>query len=113
MIWKGKQPLGSSHRIIGAESQTEHCLCQLVYLRSFFFVKFCIYFFVSAKMDLDLISFLVDLCCANDHKQQERSPSVIVIGGGMAGIAAARALHDASFQVSRQIKSLAIFHRKF
>ncbi|XP_004303904.1 PREDICTED: probable polyamine oxidase 2 [Fragaria vesca subsp. vesca] len=27
------------------------------------------------------------------------SPSVIVIGGGMAGIAAARALHDASFQV--------------
>jgi len=30
---------------------------------------------------------------------QERSPSVIVIGGGMAGIAAARALQDASFQV--------------
>ncbi|XP_035548449.1 polyamine oxidase 3-like [Juglans regia] len=29
----------------------------------------------------------------------ERKPSVIVIGGGMAGIAAARALHDASFQV--------------
>ena len=28
------------------------------------------------------------------------SPSVIVIGGGMAGIAAARALHDASFQVA-------------
>ncbi|XP_076957705.1 polyamine oxidase 2-like [Bidens hawaiensis] len=27
------------------------------------------------------------------------SPSVIVIGGGIAGIAAARALHDASFQV--------------
>lgn len=27
------------------------------------------------------------------------SPSVIVIGGGMAGISAARALHDASFQV--------------
>ncbi|KAL5126455.1 putative polyamine oxidase 2 [Glycine soja] len=39
------------------------------------------------------------LCCANDDKQQERSPSVIVIGGGMAGIAAARALQDASFQV--------------
>lgn len=30
---------------------------------------------------------------------QERSPSVIIIGGGMAGIAAARALQDASFQV--------------
>lgn len=28
-----------------------------------------------------------------------RSPSVIVIGGGIAGVAAARALHDASFQV--------------
>ena len=44
-------------------------------------------------------AFLVGLCCANDDKQQERSPSVIVIGGGMAGIAAARALQDASFQV--------------
>ncbi|KHN38359.1 Putative polyamine oxidase 2 [Glycine soja] len=44
-------------------------------------------------------TFLVGLCCANDDKQQERSPSVIVIGGGMAGIAAARALQDASFQV--------------
>ncbi|KAK7841371.1 putative polyamine oxidase 2 [Quercus suber] len=35
------------------------------------------------------------LCYSN----VERKPSVIVIGGGMAGIAAARALHDASFQV--------------
>ncbi|KAK4278912.1 hypothetical protein QN277_016687 [Acacia crassicarpa] len=39
------------------------------------------------------------LCYANGNKQQERSPSVIVIGGGMAGVTAARALHDASFQV--------------
>ncbi|XP_061346789.1 polyamine oxidase 2-like isoform X1 [Gastrolobium bilobum] len=39
------------------------------------------------------------LCYGNVKRQQERSPSVIVIGGGMAGIAAARALHDASFQV--------------
>ncbi|XP_028796149.1 polyamine oxidase 2 [Neltuma alba] len=39
------------------------------------------------------------LCYANVNGQQERSPSVIVIGGGMAGVAAARALHDASFQV--------------
>ncbi|KAG4935730.1 hypothetical protein JHK85_050649 [Glycine max] len=39
------------------------------------------------------------LCYGNDGKQQGRSPSVIVIGGGMAGIAAARALHNASFQV--------------
>jgi len=64
-------------------------------------------------MDLDSLSFLVDLCCANVHKQQGRSPSVIVIGGGMAGIAAARALHDASFQVFRQIIFLAIFHINF
>ncbi|KAK4593977.1 hypothetical protein RGQ29_017877 [Quercus rubra] len=35
------------------------------------------------------------LCYSN----AERKPSVIVIGGGMAGIAAARALYDASFQV--------------
>ncbi|KAE9606302.1 hypothetical protein Lal_00013607 [Lupinus albus] len=39
------------------------------------------------------------LCYGNVARQQERSPSVIVIGGGMAGIAAARALNDASFQV--------------
>jgi ribulose 1,5-bisphosphate synthetase/thiazole synthase len=39
----------------------------------------------------------------NVDQQSERSPSVIVIGGGMAGIAAARALHDASFQVLKQI----------
>ncbi|CAJ1964948.1 unnamed protein product [Sphenostylis stenocarpa] len=38
------------------------------------------------------------LCYGND-KQEGRSPSVIVVGGGMAGVAAARALHDASFQV--------------
>ncbi|KAJ7960594.1 Polyamine oxidase-like protein [Quillaja saponaria] len=39
------------------------------------------------------------LCYSDVNRQQERSPSVIVIGGGIAGIAAARALHDASFQV--------------
>ena len=44
--------------------------------------------------------FIVALCYGNDGKQQGRSPSVIVIGGGMAGIAAARALHNASFQVT-------------
>ena len=41
----------------------------------------------------------VALCHGNFNRRQERSPSVIVIGGGMAGVAAARALHDASFQV--------------
>ncbi|KAM1512796.1 hypothetical protein ACFX1Z_024319 [Malus domestica] len=42
--------------------------------------------------------------CSNGEKRQPSSatppsPSVIVIGGGMAGISAARALHDASIQV--------------
>lgn len=42
----------------------------------------------------------VGLCYSgNDGRRQSGSPSVIVIGGGIAGVAAARALHDASFQV--------------
>ncbi|CAN0897442.1 Polyamine oxidase 2 [Linum grandiflorum] len=36
---------------------------------------------------------------SSSGKRQGGSPSVIVIGGGMAGLAAARALSDASFQV--------------
>ncbi|XVE83649.1 hypothetical protein DITRI_Ditri16bG0103400 [Diplodiscus trichospermus] len=39
------------------------------------------------------------LCYSNGARRQVRSPSVIVIGAGMAGIAAAHALHEASFQV--------------
>nr|XP_015880626.2 polyamine oxidase 2 [Ziziphus jujuba var. spinosa] len=39
------------------------------------------------------------LCYSNVGGSQTTSPSAIVVGGGMAGIAAARALHDASFQV--------------
>ncbi|KAG6591825.1 Polyamine oxidase 4, partial [Cucurbita argyrosperma subsp. sororia] len=39
------------------------------------------------------------VCNSSPGKRQVRSPSVIVIGGGIAGVAAARALHDASFQV--------------
>lgn len=39
------------------------------------------------------------LCYSNVGRRQVASPSVIVIGGGFAGISAARALHDASFQV--------------
>lgn len=34
------------------------------------------------------------------ERQQNVCPSVIVIGGGISGIAAARILHDASFKVS-------------
>ncbi|KAK1388721.1 putative polyamine oxidase 2 [Heracleum sosnowskyi] len=40
------------------------------------------------------------LCYSNTGGRSAASPSVIIIGGGMAGIAAARALHDASFQVT-------------
>lgn len=38
-------------------------------------------------------------CHSNVERRHGASPSVIVIGGGFAGMAAARALHDASFQV--------------
>ncbi|XP_027064374.1 polyamine oxidase 2 isoform X1 [Coffea arabica] len=40
------------------------------------------------------------LCYSNVERRHASSPSVIVIGGGFAGIAAARALYDASFQVT-------------
>ncbi|KAK2985588.1 hypothetical protein RJ640_002110, partial [Escallonia rubra] len=39
------------------------------------------------------------LCYSNIERRHVASPSVIIIGGGFAGIAAARALQDASFQV--------------
>ncbi|KAL0405192.1 UNVERIFIED_CONTAM: Polyamine oxidase 2 [Sesamum latifolium] len=39
------------------------------------------------------------LCYSTSERRSTGSPSVIVIGAGFAGIAAARALHDASFQV--------------
>ncbi|KAL8227732.1 hypothetical protein R6Q57_015316 [Mikania cordata] len=40
------------------------------------------------------------ICYSNIASRRSASPSVIVIGGGFAGISAARALHDASFQVT-------------
>ena len=56
----------------------------------------------------------------NVEKRHTASPSVIVIGSGFAGIAAARALHDASFQVliNNEIYNLYIYgkfpiHTKF
>ncbi|KAK6142385.1 hypothetical protein DH2020_022733 [Rehmannia glutinosa] len=39
------------------------------------------------------------LCYSTLERRSTASPSVIVIGAGFAGIAAARALHDAAFQV--------------
>lgn len=48
------------------------------------------------------ICCFVALCYSSSTKgSQARSPSVIVIGGGIAGLAAARALYDASFQVMK------------
>lgn len=49
------------------------------------------------------------MCYSNGDKKQTSggtttSPSVIVIGGGMAGVSAARALHDASIQVPTHIE---------
>ncbi|XP_019107311.1 polyamine oxidase 2 isoform X1 [Beta vulgaris subsp. vulgaris] len=43
---------------------------------------------------------LKGLCFSRTEGRQAASPSVIVIGAGMAGIAAARALYDASIQVT-------------
>ncbi|PWA74707.1 polyamine oxidase 2 [Artemisia annua] len=40
------------------------------------------------------------ICYSNVEPTHSASPSVIVIGSGFAGISAARALHDASFQVT-------------
>ncbi|XP_058218111.1 polyamine oxidase 2-like isoform X3 [Rhododendron vialii] len=39
-------------------------------------------------------------CNSDVERRYTASPSVIIVGGGFAGIAAARALHDASFQVT-------------
>jgi polyamine oxidase len=39
-------------------------------------------------------------CNSEVERRYTASPSVIVVGGGFAGIAAARALHNASFQVT-------------
>jgi len=64
-------------------------------------------FYYSANLGTSFpfcfVILLVDICYESVSRQQERSPSVIVIGGGMSGVAAARALHDASFQVFKQI----------
>lgn len=43
--------------------------------------------------------YFVALCYSTLERKSTASPSVIVIGAGFAGIAAARALHDAAFQV--------------
>ena len=47
-----------------------------------------------------------------ERMKKKRTPSVIVIGAGMAGIAAARTLQDASFQVCKhdsvQCKSISL-----
>lgn len=43
--------------------------------------------------------YIAAVCYSNSGRKSMASPSVIVIGSGFAGIAAARALHDAEFEV--------------
>lgn len=45
------------------------------------------------------VVFSLAPCFSNVGGKKVASPSVIVIGGGFAGLAAARTLHDASLQV--------------
>ncbi|KAK6142375.1 hypothetical protein DH2020_022723 [Rehmannia glutinosa] len=45
------------------------------------------------------VTLILSLCYSTLERRSTASPSVIVIGAGFAGIAAARALHDAAFQV--------------
>lgn len=49
------------------------------------------------------VPYSAGLCYSTMEGKQATSPSVIVIGSGMAGIAAARTLFDASFQVRATI----------
>ncbi|CBI21816.3 unnamed protein product, partial [Vitis vinifera] len=65
----------------------------------FFFPLTCSSSLWPDFQNLNSISCLVALCYANIERQQATSPSVIVKGAGMAGSAAARALHDASFRI--------------
>ncbi|KAK3028680.1 hypothetical protein RJ639_038059 [Escallonia herrerae] len=54
---------------------------------------------VKKNSDKQIRELLESLCDSNIERRHVASPSVIVIGGGFAGIAAAVALQDASFQV--------------
>lgn len=45
-----------------------------------------------------------------ERMKKKRTPSVIVIGAGMAGIAAARTLQDASFQVCNTMQSFKAYN---
>lgn len=67
--------------------------CNLIYI-----VELSIDTIVSSMV----FNFLFDsaaICRSTYESRSSASPSVIVIGAGFAGIAAARALYDASFQV--------------
>lgn len=53
---------------------------------------------IYVKLTLEFL-FCAALCYSTSETKSTFSPSVIVIGAGFAGVAAARALHDASFEV--------------
>lgn len=57
--------------------------------------------FVLVKLLVPNFVFVAS-CNSDVERRYTASPSVIIVGGGFAGIAAARALHDASFQVSER-----------
>lgn len=69
------------------------------------FIHFCVWsygclsFFSVKNFIKWVVIFSLAPCFSNVGRRYVASPSVIVIGGGMAGLAAARTLHDESFQV--------------
>ncbi|KAK3004354.1 hypothetical protein RJ639_018140, partial [Escallonia herrerae] len=57
------------------------------------------FIYLNLMSNISLFLLSAALCYSNIERRHVASPSVIVIGGGFAGIAAAVALQDASFQV--------------
>lgn len=68
--------------------------------------SFCIIWFVSLSLCISVFPLLIFVpqwpgaIASRIESQQRPPPSVIVIGAGISGIAAARSLYDASYKVS-------------
>lgn len=61
-----------------------------------------------ADLFLNVGSFL-----SRFERQQASPPSVVVIGGGISGIAAARALTNASFEVQKIVNGLVFIYLSY